>query len=99
LKFLFTSANPLFREDWTTVKVRNSGGYVARFEVRYSLNGQYVTEQSGKYPVGQARALLVPPEATSVIIKCENDIFVNSWSTVFVVNLPRAQTKCYDISG
>lgn len=99
LVLAIAEANPLFRNDWTIIKVKNSGGYVARFEVRYKVNDQYVSESTGTYALGQARSILVPPEAVSIAIKCENNIFINSWSTVFSYNLATAQTTCFEISG
>jgi hypothetical protein len=36
--------------DWTSVTVKNNGGYVARFEVRYKLDDVYKSEITDKFP-------------------------------------------------
>lgn len=50
-KFLiYKLATPLFKNDWTIIKVRNKGGYVARFEVLYKLGNDYIRESTGTFP-------------------------------------------------
>lgn len=49
--------------------------------------------------VGQAKSVLIPPEAISIVIRCENNIFINSWSTIFSYNMAVAKTTCFEISG
>ncbi|RNA01119.1 mitochondrial coenzyme A transporter SLC25A42 [Brachionus plicatilis] len=92
-------ATPLFRNDWTIIKVRNRGGYVARFEVMYKLGDEFKKEETGTFPIGQAKSVLIPPEAISIVIRCENNIFISSWSTIFSYNMAVAKTTCFEISG
>ena len=39
-------------KDWTSIEVRNSGGYIARFEVSYIVGSDpdIITEPSGNFP-------------------------------------------------
>ena len=50
-------------KDWTTVTVKNSGGFIARFEVAYILNSpDIITQKSGNFPLGDSKSILLPPE-------------------------------------
>jgi hypothetical protein len=50
-------------KDWTTITVKNSGGFIARFEVSYILNSpDIITQKSGNFPLGDSKSILLPPE-------------------------------------
>ncbi|CAF0772927.1 unnamed protein product [Brachionus calyciflorus] len=93
------NTSPLSKTDWTIIKVRNNGGYVARFEIRYRLNQEYFQESTGTFAVGQSRSILIPPEARSIVVKCENNIFISSWSTIFSYNMEIAKETCFEVAG
>ena len=49
--------------------------------------------------VGESRTLLIAPDATEIIIKVENLVFRNNWSTIFTENITSGATKCFTITG
>ena len=75
----------------TWIRIRNKGGYVARFFVDYHVAnlpkrsfsyGYYYpirlferTISSGNYPIGQTRVISVPPSALTARIRAERFIF------------------------
>lgn len=79
----------LLAEAW--IRVRNKGGYVARFFVDYHIPNKVSknlvsvlnmpvrlfeqTTSSGNYPIGQTRVLGVPPSAVTARVRVERFIF------------------------
>ena len=75
------------------------GGFKAKFTIDYYQNGVAKQLDSGGYPVGQARSLSIPPDATFVLIRAFADVFANNWSVVFNDAIGVPLIKCYEISG
>ncbi len=75
------------------------GAFKAKFTIDYYQNGVAKQLDSGGYPVGQARSLSIPPDATFVLIRAFADVFVNNWSVIFNDAIGVPLIKCYEISG
>lgn len=82
-----------------SILVRNDGGYVARFSVSYTLDGQRFTKESGDFTLGVNKEVEIPAGATDVALKVEEAWFIASWSTIFAENFDGPVSKCYKIWG
>jgi hypothetical protein len=72
------------------VEVHNQGGYVARCSIEYDLSGQHQSQSSDNFTAGQTYALLVPPGATNIHVKCEEETGLAwaPWKTIFDKTYP-----------
>ncbi|SHJ93708.1 Thiol-activated cytolysin [Hathewaya proteolytica DSM 3090] len=82
-----------------SILVRNNGGYVARFSVKFNLNGQVITKDSGDFTLGVNKSIDIPAEATEIHLKVEEAWFIKSWSTIFTKDFGTPVNKSYEISG
>lgn len=81
-----------------TIMVRNSGGYVARFSVSYTLNGHDFTKDSGDFSLGVNKSVDIPAGSTNVRLKVE-EMWGFGWSTIFTKNFSGPVTQCYKVYG
>jgi hypothetical protein len=81
-----------------SILVRNSGGYVARFSVSYTLNGHNFTQDSGDFSLGVNKSISIPAGATNIHLKVE-EMWGFGWSTIFTANFDAPVTKCYKVYG
>ncbi|MGE3799803.1 MAG: hypothetical protein AB7H80_02165 [Candidatus Kapaibacterium sp.] len=81
------------------IRVKNTGGFVARFCVTYQLNGREITQDSGDFTAGISKAIYLPPDATQIYVQIQEEYFINSWSTVETLNFATPVEKCYEIYG
>lgn len=82
-----------------SILVRNDGGYVARFSVKFKLNGQIITRDSGEFTSGVNKSIDIPAEATEIHLKVEEAWFISSWSTIFTKDFETPVSKKYEVSG
>ena len=82
-----------------SIRVLNSGGYVAYFELKYHLNGQDKKEETSNYTAGVAKSLSIPDGATNIQITAYAYIFFGTTSVVFTKTLDAPEDLCYTISG
>ena len=81
------------------IHVSCNGGFVARFSVKYNLNGKEIESDSGQFTSGVSKAILVPADATNIIVTVQEEWFISSWSTVAVYTFASPVKKCYDVTG
>lgn len=81
------------------IKVKNSGGFVARFSASYNLSGREITQDSGNFTAGVSKTMTIPAEATNIQVKVQEEYFISSWSTVAQYSFDRPETRCYDVYG
>jgi len=81
------------------VPVRNEGGYVATFSVRYDLRGERRTESSGDFTVGASKQVALPGGATNIDLKVEEYWFPGSLTTIFTKHFATPVTQCLRIYG
>lgn len=79
--------------------IRNEGAYLANFSVSYKLQGQNLSQDSGKFILAESRSIALPKGATDIYLKVELLSFINSWITLFTQSFPKPITKCYRIWG
>lgn len=82
-----------------SILVRNNGGYVARFSIKFKLNGQTITKDSGEFTLGVNKSIDIPAEATEIHLKVEEAWFIASWSTIFTKDFEAPVSKKYEIAG
>lgn len=82
-----------------SIKVRNEGGYVARFSVEYTFDNRSVTKHSGDFTLGVNKDLTIPEGATNIYLKVEEYWFIGATSTIFTEKFDTPVTKCYKIWG
>ena len=82
-----------------SITVRNGGGYVARFYVKYTgPDGERHQEDSGDFTLGVNKSIELPPGSTLISLKVE-EFWGFVWSTIFVKEFDTCVTKCYEIYG
>jgi hypothetical protein len=82
-----------------SILVRNEGGYVAHFEVTYTLNDKELTKKSGNFTLGVNKEIAVPKGATDIRLKVQEEWFISSWSTIFTETFSSPPKACYKIWG
>ncbi|KAK7603309.1 hypothetical protein V9T40_003308 [Parthenolecanium corni] len=82
-----------------SIMVRNSGGYVAVFNVDYDLNGERKSESSGKFTLGVNKEINIPSGATNVYLKVEEYWFPGQKTTIFTKSYASPVHKCFKIWG
>lgn len=82
-----------------SILVKNDGGFVAHFSVEYKEGGKSITCNSGDFTLGTSRAIRIPPGATDIFVKLQEEWFINSWSTVCTFSFDNPVSKCYELSG
>jgi hypothetical protein len=75
----------------------NAGGYAAKYNVSYTLEGQPQSYDSGEVPLGWKYKLPVPPNAQNVRIEA----FYNNggWKSIFADEPKTVDNKCYKVVG
>ncbi|NEP00704.1 MAG: hypothetical protein F6K58_18945, partial [Symploca sp. SIO2E9] len=68
--------------------VRNEGVYLAHLSVSYKFQGQDLSQDSGKFILGESRSIAIPTGATEIHLKVELVWFTNSRSTLFTQSFP-----------
>jgi hypothetical protein len=83
-----------------TINVRNSGAYMARYWITFSLNGQQSTYSTDSFPAGQSRLLQFPNGSTSRRLTVQNLVFIATWRDVFGVDISLPMGKrCFSVWG
>lgn len=78
------------------------GGFEARFELRYKdYAGNQVTHQTGTMLLGNKRTYDLPPYATEIQLKGEENtgLVWEGWRTVFNLSFEQAPNRCYRLYG
>ena len=79
----------------------NMGGFEAKFELRYTYNGEEVVSETGIMRLGNKQTYNIPPYATDVWIigKEQTGLVWEGWRTVFDLRFPSPPNKCYKLYG
>lgn len=80
------------------IVVRNCGGYVARFTVKYTHNGQRYTEESGNFTAGVNKSIEFPSGSTDIVVKAE-ELWGFGWSTIFCKEYSYTVRKWFELTG
>ena len=78
--------------------VRNGGGYIARFTVKYTHNGNRYTNESGMFTIGVNKSIEYPAGSTDIIVKAE-EMWGLGWSVIFTKEFPSVVRKRFDLYG
>lgn len=81
------------------IQVKNTGGFVAKFDVSYTLNNKEVSSSSGNFTAGTSKSIIIPDGATNISLKIKEEYFISSWSTVLTATFPSPVNKCYEVYG
>jgi hypothetical protein len=83
------------------VRFYNDGGFVARFYLKYTHEGQTVELETGDTCLGNKMTYIIPGNATGIQIigkECTG-LAWEWWRTVFNLSLNSAPNKCYRLYG
>lgn len=72
-------------------------GYVSKFNLSYTLNGQTVTQTTRELPVGHEESFPIPFNATN--IRVSGSYAAGTWKEFFNTALPRPTYMCYTSYG
>ncbi|HUI22358.1 MAG TPA: hypothetical protein VLZ74_15100 [Methylocella sp.] len=84
------------------ISVRNKGAFVARFALKYELNGIPINYKSGNFPVLVTKDIPIHRDATKISMKIEIMTFpkpVETWSTVVTNDFDEPVKQLYELSG
>ncbi len=93
--FAACSASP--RSGW--ISIENEGGYVAKFDVSFTLNGERVTRDSGNFTLGVTKVIDIPADATDVVLHAWDAWFIKSWKEIFSKHFDGPVCKKYKLLG
>ena len=82
-----------------SISVKNEGGYVARFYLTYTDEGERVTQKSGDFTSGFTRSITIPAGASEISLEVEEAWFINQWKTIFTKSFSQAVIGSYKIWG
>lgn len=77
-----------------TITVKNKGGYVMWYTVKYMHNGQWEEEESGNFPVAQSKDIRLPAGVSNVTIHAEQ-----TTGEIFSTKLDKVEDTCYECWG
>lgn len=81
------------------ITIVNNGGYVAKFDVSYSLDGKRVTKESGDFTVGTSKVIDIPAGSTDIVLHVYDAWFIKSWREIFSKHFDSPVTKKYEVYG
>lgn len=81
------------------ISVENEGGYVAKFDVTYTLNGKRVTKESGNFTAGVTKVIDLPAGASDIVLHVWDAWFICSWTEIFSKSFDAPVTKKYKVTG
>ncbi|MTK09157.1 MAG: hypothetical protein F8N38_19000 [Hungatella sp.] len=82
-----------------SITVRNTGGYVAKFKITFTLNGQRIEKESGDFTAGVNKQLDIPAGSTDIQVEAMAAWFIGSWSSIFTVGFNAPVRKSYEVYG
>lgn len=81
------------------INVYNTGAYVAKFTLEYTVNGVRMTRESDKITAGVTKTLDIPADATDITLHVLDEVFINVWSTIFSQHFDTPVCKSYHVWG
>jgi len=81
------------------IQVKNTGGFIARFDVQYMSEGREITVGSGKFTAGTSSSIVIPHDATNISLKIKVKVFIGSWSTVITKIFEQPIKMCFEVYG
>lgn len=82
-----------------SITVRNTGGYIAKFKVTFTLNGQRIVKESGSFTAGVNKQVEIPAGSTDIQVEALAEWFISSWTTIFTVGFDTPVRKNYEVYG
>ncbi|HEX2095472.1 MAG TPA: metallophosphoesterase [Longimicrobiaceae bacterium] len=79
----------------------NKGGFVARFKLQYTHNGEDHLVSTGDMNLGNKETYYMPPGATDVWVvgKEQTGLVWEGWRTVFDLRFPSPPNQCFKLYG
>ena len=81
------------------ITIKNEGGYVAKYTVTYTYNGEQVTKESGSFTAGFSRSIDIPAGAYDISLHAYDAWFFNSWNVIFSKHFNEPETRKYKVTG
>lgn len=81
------------------ISISNSGGYVAKFTLSYSLDGKRYSKESDNFTSGITKSMEIPAGATNVVVTALAAWFIASWNEIFSKKFDGPVVKKYRVSG
>ncbi len=77
----------------------NEGGFVARFELSYTIGDEEKLQETGNMALGDKKHYDIPPDATNIRLKGEEDTALvwEGWRTVFDLRYGTPPNKCFKL--
>ena len=85
-------------EQGGSILIRCEGGYVARFTLSYTFNGQDFSKHSGDISLGVNKSEAMPAGSADIHLKVE-EMWGFGWSTIFTMDFAEPMTKAYKVYG
>ncbi len=79
--------------------MKNTGGFVAKFDVHYKSDGKEISKDSGNFSAGISKSIVIPEGATEISLKIKEEYAISSWSTVLTETFDSPPQKCYEVYG
>lgn len=80
------------------IVVRNGGGYIAKFTVKYKYKGSHYTKESGIFSIGVNKSIEFPSGSTDIMVKAE-EMWGFGWSVIFTKEYSTVVRKRFDLYG
>lgn len=82
-----------------SIKIENKGAYTARAYVEYTKSDQQrTTWESGDFTAGVSKGVELPPGATSIMVKAEENTGAE-WSLIFIKDYSSVVSKTFILLG
>jgi hypothetical protein len=81
------------------ISIRNKGGYVARFTVKYEVGEKTKTVESGSLWALQKKSVELPWNARKISAKVEVATFIDTWTEKTTLKFDEPVTRSYELSG
>ena len=93
--------NPVQPKQDGYVTFFNEAGYVARYTLTYTLNGQTKKHETGNIALGNKRRYTIPADATNIKVKGEGQtgLVWEPWKTTFEKSYSSPPTVCFKSYG
>jgi len=79
----------------------NEGGFVARFELKYTYGGDEIVKKTGNMSLGNKVSYDIPADATNIFVKGEEKtgLVWEGWRTVFDLRFSSPPNNCFKLFG
>ena len=83
------------------ITVFNEGGFVAKFKLQYTENGEPRSFETGDMPIGNKKTYILPPHAKDVWLQAweQTGLVWEGWRQVFDLRFSSPPNQCFKLYG